>query len=137
MRDWERELRRRLAPLRLPPAREAEIVEEMAQHLDDRYRELRARGAAEADAIQAALDEMSDDGALALGLGAVERPAPAAGARAAPSRAPSRRRSTSRPRPSAGPSGCRRAGTPAPMDAPRAASHMGRAPRAVHVGAQR
>ena len=40
---WTTDLRRRLAPLRLvSPAREAEIVEELSQHLDQRYEELRA-----------------------------------------------------------------------------------------------
>jgi hypothetical protein len=44
MRDWSREVLRRLASLNLPPAREAEIVEEVAQHLEDRYQELVAGG---------------------------------------------------------------------------------------------
>lgn len=42
---WRVEIRRRVEPLHLPPMREAEIVEEIAQHLDDRYRELRGAGA--------------------------------------------------------------------------------------------
>ena len=53
----------RLAPLRLSPAREAEIVEELSQHLDDRYEELRAaatrRGAASAGAGGAANDTLA------------------------------------------------------------------------------
>jgi predicted permease len=44
--DWARDVRTRLASLRLSPTREAEIVEELAQHLDDRWRELVAGGAA-------------------------------------------------------------------------------------------
>ena len=40
--DWRQELRLRLASLRLGAAREAEIVEELTQHLDDRYVQLRA-----------------------------------------------------------------------------------------------
>ena len=40
MPDWSHDLRRRLSELRLSPAREAEIVEELSQHLDDRYEEL-------------------------------------------------------------------------------------------------
>jgi len=35
MPDWKPEIRRRLAKLNLSPAREAAIVEELAQHLDD------------------------------------------------------------------------------------------------------
>ena len=45
VRDWESEVRRRLQDLRIPPARESEIVEELSQHLEDRYAELRAEGA--------------------------------------------------------------------------------------------
>jgi hypothetical protein len=33
--DWKRELERRLAGLPLAPEREAEIVEELAQHMAD------------------------------------------------------------------------------------------------------
>ena len=44
MRDWNDALRPRLARLRLRPAREREIVDELSQHLDDRYRELREAG---------------------------------------------------------------------------------------------
>jgi hypothetical protein len=35
MPDWKPEIRRRLANLKLVPTREAAIVEELAQHLDD------------------------------------------------------------------------------------------------------
>ena len=41
MPDWRHAIERRLAPLRLAPTREAEVVEELAQHLDDRYEEMR------------------------------------------------------------------------------------------------
>jgi hypothetical protein len=41
MPEWHEHLRSRLAPLRLSPAREAEIIEELAQHLDQRYEGLR------------------------------------------------------------------------------------------------
>src|ERR687883_394838 len=78
MPDWSGEVRRRLAGLDLAPAREAEIVEEMAQHLDDRYQELRGRGLAEGAARDAALAELSEADALA---GELRR----AGQRAAPS----------------------------------------------------
>ena len=40
MPDWKPEIRRRLRGLRLPATREAEIVEELSQHLDDRYERL-------------------------------------------------------------------------------------------------
>ena len=45
MPDWKPEIRRRLANLQLPPTREAAIVEELAQHLDDCYAELLVGGA--------------------------------------------------------------------------------------------
>jgi hypothetical protein len=65
MPEWNADLRARLAGLRLTPAREAEIVEELAQHLDDRYEELRASGSSHTDARRIALDELSEGGDLA------------------------------------------------------------------------
>jgi putative ABC transport system permease protein len=64
MPDWEAKIRERLAPLRLEPAREAEIVEELAQHLEDCYERLLAEGATPVEAYQAALVEL-DRGDLA------------------------------------------------------------------------
>jgi hypothetical protein len=63
--DWRAHLRPRLARLRLSAAREAEIVEELSQHLDQRYEELRGAGAGEADARRLAIDELLEPGALA------------------------------------------------------------------------
>jgi replication fork clamp-binding protein CrfC len=40
MPDWKHEVRKRLADLNLEPVREQEIVEELSEHLEDRYREL-------------------------------------------------------------------------------------------------
>jgi len=45
MPEWKEEIRQRLASLNLQPEREAEIVEELSQHLEDRYAERLARGA--------------------------------------------------------------------------------------------
>jgi predicted permease len=61
MPDWTPHIRPRLASLRLAPAREAEIAEELAQHLDDRWRELVARGATPEEAAHFAKTEF--DGA--------------------------------------------------------------------------
>jgi predicted permease len=72
MRDWSREVLRRLASLKLAPAREAEIVEEVAQHLEDRYQELVAGGATKEEARRVALEELSDENLLARGLRRVE-----------------------------------------------------------------
>lgn len=44
MPDWTRYLRPRLARLNLDGARETEIVEELSQHLEERYEELRNQG---------------------------------------------------------------------------------------------
>src|SRR5580700_2873665 len=60
MPEWKKQIRNRLASLRLEPGREAQIVEELSQHLEDRYRQLRAEGAGEAEAYQATLDELRD-----------------------------------------------------------------------------
>jgi putative ABC transport system permease protein len=66
MPDWEAKIRERLAPLRLglDPAREAEIVEELSQHLNDSYERLLAEGATPEEACDAALNEL-DEGDLA------------------------------------------------------------------------
>jgi predicted permease len=75
MRDWSGEVVRRLASLKLPPAREAEIVEEVAQHLEDRYQELVAAGATEEEARRVALAELNEEDLLARGLRQLEREA--------------------------------------------------------------
>ena len=67
MPDWSDDLRARLADLRLSPAREVEIVEELSQHLDDRYEELRAAGSSDADARRLAIEELNEAGGLASG----------------------------------------------------------------------
>ncbi len=72
MPDWKSEIRRRLASLKLSPACEAAIIEELSQHLDDCYSESLARGATPAEAYRAALAELSDPGLLARELGRVE-----------------------------------------------------------------
>lgn len=75
MPEWEKEIRSRLAHLRLAPAREAEIVEELAQHLEDFYQGLLLEGETPDDARRAALAELSgDDDGLAHELKRTERP---------------------------------------------------------------
>src|SRR5690349_1276834 len=61
MPDWKKEISRRTAKLKLSPARESEIVEELAQHLDDRYQELLLEGASDTDAEQLTLAELSEN----------------------------------------------------------------------------
>ncbi len=73
MPEWKQEIRRRLAQLNLAPTREAAIVEELAQHLEDRYAELLAGGATEAEAERQTLAELSKSELLQQELRRVER----------------------------------------------------------------
>jgi putative ABC transport system permease protein len=66
--DWKPHIRARLASLRLSPAREIEIIEELSQHLDDRWRELVAGGTSEAEATSLALAGFRDGNLLARQL---------------------------------------------------------------------
>jgi putative ABC transport system permease protein len=75
MPDWKQEIRQRLAGLQLRPAREAAIVEELAQYLDDRYAELLADGATEAEAYHQTLTELHGSELLARELERSERQA--------------------------------------------------------------
>src|SRR5262245_7094033 len=74
--DWTPELRARLAGLDIDSARADEIVDELAQHLDDRYDELAGEGHDAPAARAAALDELASPHVLRRAIGAVERPAP-------------------------------------------------------------
>ena len=65
MPDWAREVRTRLSSLRLSPTREAEVVDELSQHLNDRYRELRAGGTSSEEATRLALAEFRSGDVLA------------------------------------------------------------------------
>jgi putative ABC transport system permease protein len=65
MPDWASHVRPRLSSLRLSPTRENEIVEELSQHLEDRWRELVAAGASEEEATRVALDDFRDRNMLA------------------------------------------------------------------------
>ena len=73
MPDWKPEILRRLSPVNLAPAREAEIADELAQHLEDRYQEFLARGETREAAQRAALDELCGENMLARSLQHVER----------------------------------------------------------------
>jgi putative ABC transport system permease protein len=65
MPDFTDDLRARLAPLGLSGAREAEIIEELSQHLEERYQELRSGGAGEEEARRLTLEELLDEDSLA------------------------------------------------------------------------
>jgi predicted permease len=72
MPEWKKEIKDRLANLNLEPARETEIVDELSQHLNDRYTELRASGATDEEATGAAFAELSDGELLERELRRVE-----------------------------------------------------------------
>jgi putative ABC transport system permease protein len=65
MPEWTEHLRPRLARLRLSSAREAEIIEELSQHLDQRYEDLRSGGTDDAEARRLAIEELLEPDALA------------------------------------------------------------------------
>jgi hypothetical protein len=76
MRDWQAEIRRRLAPFGLRPTREMEIVEEIGQHLEDRCTSLRAHGVSDDEAVAGAWRELDDSDVLGRAISGVESPAP-------------------------------------------------------------
>lgn len=74
MPDFKQQIRDRLAGSSLSPTREVEIVEELSQHLEDRYEQALSRGATEGEAYEAALFELKENGLLGLEIRRVERP---------------------------------------------------------------
>src|SRR5262252_2554133 len=76
MKEWKQEIRNRLAPLKLEPARESSIVEELSQHLDDCYAESLAGGATRDEATHRALAELNEGETLRRELRRVDRPSP-------------------------------------------------------------
>ena len=74
MTDWKPEIREWLKDLNLSAARENEIVEELAVHLEDRRQDLLVEGATEADASRIARTELLRDNLLLNDLRQVESP---------------------------------------------------------------
>jgi len=62
---WDAEARARLSTLRLSPSREAAIVDELAQHLEDHYSELIAQGLPPEEAASLALAQFRGGEVLA------------------------------------------------------------------------
>ena len=58
MPDWKQEILKRLTPLRIDPAREPAIIEELAQHLEARYEELLSSGLDSGAATRRPLKEL-------------------------------------------------------------------------------
>jgi len=73
MHDWHSEVRARLAALRLKPEREADIVDEIAQHLAERCREATSAGASPDEATRIALAEFQPGNALAQRIAALKQ----------------------------------------------------------------
>jgi predicted permease len=78
MSAWREALQTRLESLQLRPEREAEIILELSQHLEDEVRDLVASGMDPPAARRAALEDLDAPGVLAAQLAAIEarRPAP-------------------------------------------------------------
>src|SRR5207237_10596495 len=76
MPDWKDEVKARLAGLSLSPTRELEIVEELSQHLQDRYEQELSRGATEEEAQRELLEELNAPELLDRELKQVKRRVP-------------------------------------------------------------
>jgi len=75
MPDWKKEIEAAIATLNLSAAREAEVVEELSQHLNDRYEELLISGVGKEEAYRI-LKQNLIDGKLVAGLKATVRESP-------------------------------------------------------------
>jgi putative ABC transport system permease protein len=67
MHDWSKEIEDAIAPLNLSVAREVEVVEELSQHLNDRYDDLLVAGTGEEQAYRILMEDLTD-GRLVAGL---------------------------------------------------------------------
>jgi len=81
MHDGKAAVRERLISRHLDPTRHIAVIEELSQHLDDRYRSLVARGASAQKAERSVLQELDEGEALRDELSraerrAIDRPAP-------------------------------------------------------------
>src|SRR6267142_160493 len=78
MHDWKSLVRKRLAPLPLDPAREADIVDELAQHASEHYADLISAGMSAREAVAEALAPLDDPERVAAEIASADRPRPAA-----------------------------------------------------------
>jgi predicted permease len=72
MPDWKQEISEHLADLRIEPAREPAIIEELSRRLEERYEELLKSGSSKPDARQKVLEELGG-GEFAVTLTRAER----------------------------------------------------------------
>src|SRR5215475_6504231 len=77
MPDFKVEIRRCLAKLNLSPLREAEIVEELSQHLEEEYERVLSGGASENEARQEVLEQLKAPDLLSRELNRAEQQVPA------------------------------------------------------------
>lgn len=61
MPDWRALVRARLANAGLDPVDEIDVTEELAQHVEDRYRCLCTQGMPDAEAVDLSLRELEGD----------------------------------------------------------------------------
>lgn len=61
MPEWRSFVLQRLAGLGIPPEDELAIVEELAQHIEDRYADLLGRGVPEHEALGQSLEELGGE----------------------------------------------------------------------------
>jgi putative ABC transport system permease protein len=73
MPDFKIEIRARLAALQLSPVREAEIIEELSQHLEEEYERALRSGSSEDEAHQRVLEQLAASDLLHRELKHVER----------------------------------------------------------------
>jgi ABC-type antimicrobial peptide transport system permease subunit len=76
MPDFRSEIKARLTNLALSPAREAEIADELARHLEDEYEQALSRGLSEDEAQRAVLADLNVADSLGRELKRVERRVP-------------------------------------------------------------
>jgi putative ABC transport system permease protein len=73
MPEWKQEIHQYLANLKLAPAREVEIVEELAQHLEDHYQELLSVGVTPVEAHRQTIAELRESKLLIRELRRIEQ----------------------------------------------------------------
>ena len=74
MPDWKSIVRDRVIPMHLEGPAESDLADELAQHLEDRYRDLRSSGASEEEAYRKSISELDDMHPLQVELGSKRLP---------------------------------------------------------------
>jgi putative ABC transport system permease protein len=72
--DWKALVARRLVPLPLDPARAADVVDELAQHVAEHHADLVARGVPDEEALGRALAPLANGGRVARDIARADRP---------------------------------------------------------------